>query len=562
MIQSGERPTETSELAAWRLRRRYWRVLLFFAPLVGSIFFWDVFLRGIGFRAWSRRTASERYAGWARRFRRLATRQGGVWIKVGQFLSARVDVLPASVTSELAELQDEVPAEAFPEIQRVIVRAFDQPLEAVFAALEAQPLAAASLGQVHRARLTDGSRVVVKIQRPHIRRLIETDLRALGTVVRWLKRYRPLARHADLDRIVAEFSRTLWEEVDYLAEADHARRFAALFADDSGVRVPKVYADQTRREVLTLEDVYAIKITDYAEIEAAGIARAEVAQRLFAVYLRQIFEAGFFHADPHPGNLFVEPSADSAPGSWRLTFVDFGMVGVLTPEAMSGLRDLAIGVGARDVERLLQAYTRLGILLPQADLERIRQAERAVFDRFWGKNMRELRGLPASEMHAFAREFRDLLYEMPFQAPADLIFLGRCVALLSGMCSGLDPEFNVFASLEPYARRWLERSAADWVRAGLHGLADLAQLLAGLPARLETVLGNLERGEQVVVARPHPDLQKRLDRLNRGVDRLTWAVVGGALLLAGAVLLAGGEQRLSLVLLGLSLAAVACLLAR
>jgi len=562
LIQSGERPTETSELAAWRLRRRYWRVLLFFAPLVGSIFFWDVFLRGIGFRAWSRRTASERYAGWARRFRRLATRQGGVWIKVGQFLSARVDVLPASVTSELAELQDEVPAEAFPEIQRVIVRAFDQPLEAVFAALEAQPLAAASLGQVHRARLTDGSRVVVKIQRPHIRRLIETDLRALGTVVRWLKRYRPLARHADLDRIVAEFSRTLWEEVDYLAEADHARRFAALFADDSGVRVPKVYADQTRREVLTLEDVYAIKITDYAEIEAAGIARAEVAQRLFAVYLRQIFEAGFFHADPHPGNLFVEPSADSAPGSWRLTFVDFGMVGVLTPEAMSGLRDLAIGVGARDVERLLQAYTRLGILLPQADLERIRQAERAVFDRFWGKNMRELRGLPASEMHAFAREFRDLLYEMPFQAPADLIFLGRCVALLSGMCSGLDPEFNVFASLEPYARRWLERSAADWVRAGLHGLADLAQLLAGLPARLETVLGNLERGEQVVVARPHPDLQKRLDRLNRGVDRLTWAVVGGALLLAGAVLLAGGEQRLSLVLLGLSLAAMACLLAR
>ena len=562
MIQSGERPTETSGLTAWRLRRRYWRVLLFFAPLVVSIFFWDVFLRGIGLRAFSRGTASARYAGWARRFRRLATRQGGVWIKVGQFLSARVDVLPASVTSELAELQDEVPAEDFPEIQRVIVRAFDQPVQAVFATLEAQPLAAASLGQVHRARLTDGSRVVVKIQRPHIRRLIETDLRALGTVVRWLKRYRPLARHADLDRIVAEFSRTLWEEVDYLAEADHARRFAALFADDSGVRVPKVYADQTRREVLTLEDVYAIKITDYAEIEAAGIARAEVAQRLFAVYLRQIFEAGFFHADPHPGNLFVEASVDSAPGSWRLTFVDFGMVGVLTPETMSGLRDLAIGVGARDVERLLQASTRLGILLPQADLERIRQAERAVFDRFWGKNMRELRGLPASEMHAFAREFRDLLYEMPFQAPADLIFLGRCVALLSGMCSGLDPEFNVFASLEPYARRWLERSASDWVRIGMKGLVDLAQLLPGLPGRLDAALGVMQRGELVVVARPHPDLQRRLDRLTRGVDRLTWAVVGGALLLAGAVLLAGGERRLSFVLLGLSVVAIACLLAR
>jgi predicted unusual protein kinase regulating ubiquinone biosynthesis (AarF/ABC1/UbiB family) len=238
------------------------------------------------------------------------------------------------------------------------------------------------------------------------------------------------------------------------------------------------------------------------------------------------------------------------------------MVGQLTPQAMNGLRDLAIGVGARDTDRLLQAYGRLGILLPEADLERLRQAERVVFDRFWGKNMRELRGLPAGEMHAFAHEFRDLLYEMPFQVPADLIFLGRCVALLSGMCSGLDPEFNVFASLEPYARHWLERSAADWVRAGLHGLADLVQLLPGLPARLEAALAMMERGEMVVMARPHPELQQRLDRMSRALDRLAWAVVGSALLLAGTLLLAGGERRLSLVFLGLGVAAMACMLRR
>jgi predicted unusual protein kinase regulating ubiquinone biosynthesis (AarF/ABC1/UbiB family) len=545
-----------------RLRQRFVRVLAFFAPVALEITAWDIVLRAIGLGRLARRTASSRYQRIARRYRRLATRLGGVWIKVGQFLSTRVDVLPECVTRELAELQDEVPAESFPHILRVIEEAFERPAADVFASLDEQPLAAASLGQVHRACLADGSLVVVKIQRPNIRLLIETDLRALGVVVRWLKRYRPLARHVDLDRIVAEFSRTLWEEVDYLTEAEHARRFAAMFADDPLVRVPQVFDAQTRREVLTLEDVYAIKITDYAAIEAAGISLADVAQRLFTVYMRQIFEAGFFHADPHPGNLFVEPSADPGNGTWRLTFVDFGMTGVLTQEVMDGLRDLAIGVGTQDVDRLLRSYSRLGVLLPQADLERVRQAERAVFDRFWGKSMSELQRLPAAEMHAFAHEFRDLLYEMPFQVPADLLFLGRCVALLSGMCTGLDLEFNVFASLEPYARRWLERSAGEWVRAGLRGLGELAQLLPALPGRIDAALQRIERGEIVAVARAHPDLQARLNRLNRGVDRLAWAIIGSALLIAGTVLLMGGERRLAFAVFGLSAAAFVVMLTR
>ena len=187
----------------------------------------------------------------------------------------------------------------------------------------------------------EGHAVVVKIQRPDIRQLLEVDLAALRIVVAWLKRYRPVARRADLDALVAEFSRTLWAEVDYLAEAEHARRFAAMFAGDAGVCVPRVYDERTTRSVLTLEDVYAIKITDYAAIEAAGISRAEVAQRLFRTYMHQIFEQGFFHADPHPGNLFVEPNGAAG---WRLVFVDFGMVGQVSDEMRQGLRDLAIGL--------------------------------------------------------------------------------------------------------------------------------------------------------------------------------------------------------------------------
>src|SRR3972149_6126453 len=178
------------------------------------------------------------------------------------------------------------------------------------------------------------------------------------------------------------------------------------------VHIPKVPLSPPTRRVLTLEDVYFIKITDYPAIEAAGVPRAEVAQRLFKTYLTQIFRRGFFHADPHPGNLFVAPRGGQAG---RLVFVDFGLVGRLNAKAMQGLREMAVAVGARDVDRLLRAYQNLGVILPVADLGRLRQAEAALFERLWGRSMRELAAIHPREMREFSHEFRDLLYELPFQ---------------------------------------------------------------------------------------------------------------------------------------------------
>jgi len=539
-----------------RLNPRYLRIVLFFGRVVLNFIFWEILLRQIGLGRLSRDTAHDRYAGAARRFRALAIGMGGVLIKVGQFLSARVDVLPDYITEELSGLQDEVPAENFAGLKTVIEGELRGRLTEKFAAFDEAPLAAASLGQAHRAALPSGEAVVVKVQRPDIERLIEIDLAALRTVVSWLKRYPPLRRRADLEALLREFSATLREELDYVAEAGNARRFADMFKETPGVRIPKVHPQFCTRRVLTLESVYFIKITDYAAITAAGIERAEVADRLFHTYLYQIFNAGFFHADPHPGNLFVEPATDEH--GWRLVFVDFGMVGRITPAIRAALRQAAIAVGTRDPARLIHSMEAVGAILPGADIDRIIEAETAIFDRFWGKTMKELRQTDPAEMRKFMRQFRDLMFELPFQVPENLIYLGRTVAILSGMCTGLHPDFNLFISLTPFAQTLLaEETSDEGLEFWLNEILDWGRKLIVLPARLDSALSRLERGDLAVVARPSPEQKRQAQQLNAALNRLTGGLLFAALLMAGAVLYVNGQWGLGAT--GWALAAAALL---
>ncbi len=537
-----------------KLGMRSVRVLFFFGRALMSTLFWDIFLRRIGFRKYAQRTAVGRYRDIAQEYRRLAIRLGGVWIKVGQFLSSRIDVLPEAITTELSGLQDEVPSESIEAMMSVIRQEFGPSWETRFPRLDPEPLASASLGQVHRARLEGGETVVVKIQRPGIQELIRVDLASLARVIGWLKHYRPVSRRVNLDALLDEFSRTLWEEVDYLAEAKNAIRFQVMFEDDPQVRIPLVYEAYTTKYVLTLEDVYFIKITDYAAIEASGVDRAEVADRLFHTYLKQIFEEGIFHADPHPGNLFVEPLEE---GAWRLIFVDFGMIGRVNESTREGLRDLAIAVGTQDLERLMRAYQELNILLPSADLERIKQAEAMVFDRFWGKSMRELTQIDHREMRAFAREYRDLLYEMPFQIPGDIIFLGRCVAILSGMCTGLYEDFNLFEGLRPFADKLLAEEDGAWLDLLLEQLGEQARALSRLPKRLDATLALIERGQLKVIADVTPELEAQLKGLTTSINRLVWVFLFGVLFLAGTFFYARDFEVFAMIVYALSVIVLA-----
>jgi predicted unusual protein kinase regulating ubiquinone biosynthesis (AarF/ABC1/UbiB family) len=535
--------------------RRYRRILFFGIRLIASFVWWQIVLGRILSREYVRGQTSLRMQRFAREFRGLAIEMGGVLIKLGQFLSARVDVLPEEVTSELSGLQDKVPPESLEAILTVVEEELG-PIDQSFAFFDKGVQAAASLGQVHSARLCSGDPVVVKVQRLGIRELVDVDLAAVRTVVRLVGKYPPIHRRMDLPALLDEFARTLYEELDYLAEADNAETFAENFSADPFVYVPKPYRTHTTRCVLVLEDVASIKITDFEAMEAAGIDRGAVARRLFQAYLQQIFYDGFFHADPHPGNLFVQPldwnhgNGGLAGRPFYLVFVDFGMVGHITPTVKRNLRELVIGLANRDAARVVQAYNRMGFLLPSADLKLIEKATTEVFDRFWGMSMGEFRQLDYGDMGDFFEEYRDLLFDMPFQIPQNFIYLGRMFGILSGMATQLDPDFNIFAESVPFARQLMReemrRDPAELVKQA----SEWGQILLRLPGDLRTVLKMTTEGDLKAQVTPDKEWRQSMHRLDVGLNRLLWGVGGSALLISGVVLSTNQQADLAYWFLG------------
>lgn len=484
----------------------------------------------------------------ARSFRAEAVRLGGVMIKVGQFLSARLDVLPRAITDELTGLQDEVAPESYENIRKVVEKEFNCSLEDKFIEFQSSPIASASIGQVHLARLRSPhddtteqiGNVAVKIQRYHIEKIVETDLAALRVVAKWIKSYPSIKKRVNLPALLEEFSTSLYEELDYLHEGKNAEMFTKNFAGRSDILVPGVIWSHTSRRVLTLEYLDAIKITDYSAIDTAGISRAEVAARLLDTYLKQIFEDHFFHADPHPGNLFVKPNVNGDPKAWKLEFVDFGMAGVVPDRLLVCLRDILIALATRDSKRIIKAYQDLGILLPGANLDLLEKATNKVFERFWGKTTPEMMKFHHSEATAFVAEFGELIFDMPFQVPENMILLVRCLGILSGMCTGLYPEFNIWTSLMPYAQKLVESETGggkfDTI---LKEIEHFAMVLIGLPRKTDALLTKLEEGRLEV---RQPELESSFRKVELSVRKLTAAILFAVMTWAAVQLFSTSED--------------------
>lgn len=466
-------------------------------------------------------------------FRQTAIKLGVLMIKLGQFLSSRADLLPEQALAALSSLQDEVPPAPFNHVVSVIETELGKPVEQIFSSLERKCTAAASLGQVHKAVLaSNGATVAVKVQRPNIEQLVRMDLSTLKFVIWVINRFVNTNDFIDLMGFYQEFKRTVYEEIDYVTEATNAKRFKEMFKDDPTIYIPSIYEDYTSPRVLVLEWIDGIKINDYPALEAAHIDRLEVAKRTVNTYFYQFFIAGFFHADPHPGNIFVlteekarvqqevalhaqqQGNATSATSTGQTTsnatsntmaanplsgpviaFVDFGMVGSLNKNMKKSMKDLFLSFITRDSHTLVNALKRLGFIGEGANMNAIERGMALMMEEYYGMTLGEARDL---EMPEVAHDIGNLLYGQPFQIPAQFAFTGRAITTLVGVSTGLAPEFNFVEVATPYARQFLGLDAegvGQTVQQVLSQVLEAGRTLLALPRALEQIITRLEAGQ-------------------------------------------------------------------
>ena len=370
---------------------------------------------------------------------------GPTFIKIGQSLGTRADLLPLAYVKELATLQDQVPAFSTADAFARIAAELGRSLQECFAEIDSEPVASASLGQVYRARLASGEEVAVKVQRPDLERIISFDVAILYRLVKLTNRFFPwVNENADWEGMLREFHATVFEEMDYVKEGRNADRFRYNFRTWNVIRVPKIYWSHTSRRVLTLEFVRGTKVTDIEGLRARRLSAVKVNRLLVRTYLKQLLEDGFFHADPHPGNLLVLDSG-------HLAFFDFGMVGRITPKLQSQMIDAFFHVVARDVHGLGQDIINLNFLKPGVDPETVRPVVEKLFQVYLNLKLGEVK------FKELTYELAEVIYEYPFRLPANFTYIMRALMTLEGIGIVTDPEFSFFETARPYAKEFMLR---------------------------------------------------------------------------------------------------------
>jgi predicted unusual protein kinase regulating ubiquinone biosynthesis (AarF/ABC1/UbiB family) len=423
--------------------------------------------------------------------REKALEMKGVMIKVGQFLSSRIDFLPDEYIAELSELQDQVPSHDYAEINRRLRESFGEPPEKIFSRFDPEPIAAASLGQVHSAVLKDGREVAVKVQYPEIERIIETDIAMFGMLVRVLRgRYGRI----NLRVLHEEFSKIIRAELDYIQEGRNAERFGKNFAGDDRVVIPSVVWEYTREKVLTLEFVDGIKITDCATVKASGIDCRSVVNLLAETYSRMIFIHGFFHGDPHPGNIFVREGP-------KLVFVDFGMVQAVPDFIKRELRRFANAVVERNIAGIMETMERMGFIIEGADYGALRSVAQSLIDKYRDITPAELKSLTVDDISGEIDNVLEIIEYI--QIPNNFILLGRTIGILNGIAFSLNPEINIIEIGKPYIKEFLRGNRQEQFAQVLKGMTERLADLWNLSSQLNEFFTKANRGElSVKLAKP------------------------------------------------------------
>jgi len=458
---------------------------------------------------------------------------GSAFIKLGQLLSARPDVLPADVVEELAHLQDRVPAFPFAVVQASLEAELGDRCAEIID-LEELPLGSASLAQVHRASLRSGRQVVFKVQRPGLERLFRLDLEVLQQVAAAVQRHPRWGRGRDWVGIAKECRRVLLRELDFRLEAEHAARFRQQFLDDPGIRIPAVIWELSSRRVLCLDYVPGIKITDRPALLAAGIDPSAVAEKGAASYLQQLVRFGFFHADPHPGNLAV--AADGA-----LIYYDFGMMGQISERLRSRIGRMVRAAAGRDAAALVEEFQQAGVIASGIETGPVRRLVRLML------NEALTPPFSANVLGKLSADLYDLVYDQPFRLPPELIFVMRALSTFEGVGRSLDPAFSLMAIARPYLLPLMTASGNgpnDLFNEISRQAAEVGSRALGIPRRLDESLSRIEQGDLQVQIRAG-ETDRLLRRLALAQQSAGQAFLLGGLAVAASLLAASSRPALS-----------------
>lgn len=453
------------------------------------------------------------------RLRMACEELGPTFIKMGQILSTRSDLIPGDLVRELTKLQDNVPPFPYAQVREIVEQELCAPIEHLFAHFEEQPLAAASIGQVHRARLVTGEEVIIKVQRPGIRKTIEVDLEILLHLATLMEKnieeaeiYRPI-------RVVDEFARSIEKEINYKVEAQYAERFARQFAGNDAIHVPRIFNETTTGRILTMEYVEAIKASDIELLDKAGLDRKLIAARGADITFEQIFKHGFFHADPHPGNIRI------LPGN-VICYLDFGMMGYIDRRSMENFADIIIGYVRRDEAAITDAVMRIVEWDDPPDRRALESDIASFVDLYLYKPLKDM------HMGEILQEFMELFSRHRLRLPPDIFFMIKAMSEVEGLGQMLDPDFNMVEKVEPFIK--------DLQMQRIHPKKLMGDFLAsstmlkGVPFELYDLLRQLKSGK-LRFGTDHQGLEPLIFGMERSSNRIALALVVSALIIGSSL---------------------------
>lgn len=468
------------------------------------------------------------------RLRLAFSELGPSFIKLAQLLSSRPDLITAQFANEFKKLQDEVPPFDVDEAKRIIEEELKQSLDDIFAYFENEPVAAASIAQVHRAILIDGTQVVVKIQRPEIKEQIESDLNILHTIARLLTKYVPESRFFNPAGIVEEFSRTVTKELDFIIESKNCMRLRNDFENNPDIYIPKIYEKYVTEKILVMEMIQGVRIDDIKAIEEMGLDRVRLAKVGIDAYIKQILENGFFHADPHPGNILVRSDG-------VICFLDFGIVGRVSDELKEMMANTFIAIIDMDFDRLIDQYIEMGIVPDDIDIDSFRREFKTDIRDF----LEPLYGLQLKQINftQYVETLVRLATKYNLKIPSDLLLIDKTLLILENLARQLNPELDIIAEAQPYASKIIMKqvSPSRLYERAKKNIIDIGDFVFFFPRNM-TRLFKKALKDDIQVKMYHVNLPEFIKDMDKASNRIAFAMVVSSIILSSAIMHAAGVE--------------------